>query len=221
MKKLFLFCLLLVTASLVQAQTRYVSDKLETPIRAGAALRFKILRMLPSGTALAVLQTDAATGYTLVRTPDGTQGWIATRELMDTPSARDSLTKTQQELEKIQVENAALKNQLNTITAYGGDAKTSFSQLLAENERLKLEWAEIRKIHSGEVNLNEQNKTLQERVINLERELHIVQQENQSLTDNQENITFLMGAGVLLGGLLLGTILPRLRRRKRESWGDL
>ena len=59
MKKLFLFCLLLVTACLVQAQTRYVSDKLDTPIPAGAALRFKILRMLPSGTALAVLQTDA------------------------------------------------------------------------------------------------------------------------------------------------------------------
>jgi SH3 domain protein len=32
---------------------------------------------------------------------------------------------------------------------------------------------------------------------------------------------FLAGAGVLLGGILLGLTLTRLRWRKREHWGSL
>jgi SH3 domain protein len=221
LKKLLVVLLLLFSVPLVQAETRYVSDRLETPLRAGAALRFKIIRMLPSGTALTVLQTDTGKGYSLVRTPEGTQGWIATQDLMDTPSARDILSGIQQELEKTRAENALLKKQLNLISAPGSDPNTSFSQLIAENERLSQELAAIHKIQSGEINLNEQNKALQERVVKLERELQIVQQENQSLADNNSNTLFLLGAGVLLGGILLGMILPGLRRKKPERWGDL
>jgi SH3 domain protein len=221
LKKLLMVLLLLVSAPLVQAETRYVSDRLETPLRAGAALRFKIIRMLPSGTALTVLQTDAGKGYSLVRTPEGTQGWIATQDLMDTPSARDTLSGIQQELEKTRTENALLKKQLNLISAPGSDPNTSLSQLIAENERLSQELAAIHKIQGGEINLNEQNRALQERVVKLERELQLVQQENQSLADNNSNTLFLLGAGVLLGGILLGMILPGLRRKKRERWGDL
>lgn len=221
MKKLLALSLLLLTASLVQAQTRYVSDKLETPLRAGAALRYKIIRMVPGGAPLTVLQTDAESGYSLVRTAENTQGWIATRDLMDTPSARDSLASTQKELERTAAENALLKKQIDTMMVHGGDAKTSFSQILAENERLSQQLAEIRKINSGEVNLSEQNKTLHERVVSLERELQLVQQENQSLADSRDHTMFLAGAGVLLGGILLGLTLTRLRWRKRDHWGSL
>lgn len=221
MKKFFPLVILLVAAVSVQAETRYVSDKLEAPLRAGASLRYKILRLIPSGMALTVVQTDAESGYALVRTPEGTQGWIETRALMDTPAARDSLMNVQKELDKVTAENALLKKQINAIAAHGGDAKTSFSQLLAENERLNSQLIEIRKINSGDIDLNEQNRTLQERVVNLERELQITQQDNQFLRDNRDRSMFMAGAAVLLGGVLLGLTLTRLRWRKRENWGDL
>ena len=37
------------------AETRYVSDRLEIQMRTGKGTQFRILRMLPSGTALEVL----------------------------------------------------------------------------------------------------------------------------------------------------------------------
>ena len=65
------FCLL-VSFPLAQAQPiRYVSDALEVSLRAGAAQSSEVLRMLPSGSPVDILQTDAAKGYTLVQTQDG------------------------------------------------------------------------------------------------------------------------------------------------------
>jgi SH3 domain protein len=221
MNRLLCLFLLLFTANVVQGQTSYVSDRLETPLRAGASLHYKILRMVPSGTAVTVVQTDAENSYTLVRTPDNIQGWIASQDLMDTPSARDKLTNTQKELERVTSENVLLKNQLHAIMAHGGDAEASFGQVMAENERLRLELTEIRKIQSGDIDLNEKNRDLQERVVKLERELQLTQQENQVLVDDKANRMFLIGAGVLLSGIVLGLLLPGLRLKKRETWGEL
>ena len=55
----------------------------------------------------------------------------------------------------------------------------------------------------------------------MQRELQIVQQENQSLADRSNRDWFLLGAGVLVSGVLVGLILPRLRVQRRSRWGEL
>ena len=52
----------------------------------------------------------------------------------------------------------------------------------------------------------------------LEKELQLIQQENQSLKDRSQREWFIAGAGVLLGGMLLGLIIPKLRWRKKSGW---
>jgi len=47
----------LVTTAM--AETRYVSDRLEIQMRTGKGTQFRILRMLPSGTAVEILETDS------------------------------------------------------------------------------------------------------------------------------------------------------------------
>jgi SH3 domain protein len=48
------------------------------------------------------------------------------------------------------------------------------------------------------------------------------QQEIRELKNSAVQRWFLIGAGVLLGGIVLGLILPHLRMRKRkDSWGSL
>jgi SH3 domain protein len=41
------------------------------------------------------------------------------------------------------------------------------------------------------------------------------------LVDDKANRMFLIGAGVLLSGIVLGLLLPGLRLKKRETWGEL
>ena len=45
--------------------------------------------------------------------------------------------------------------------------------------------------------------------------------ENNALKDNSTRSWFLIGAAVLFAGILLGIILPRLKVRKKDSWGSL
>ena len=62
----FILALLAVTAS---AETRYVSDELEITLRQGESTSHRISAMLKSGTAVEVLGTNKATGYSRVKTP--------------------------------------------------------------------------------------------------------------------------------------------------------
>ena len=71
---------------------------------------------------------------------------------------------------------------------------------------------ELRAMARDEVALCEQ--TLE----TLEKELQLLHQENQSLKDRSQREWFIAGAGVLLGGLLLGLIIPKFSWRKKSSW---
>ncbi|HXH03832.1 MAG TPA: TIGR04211 family SH3 domain-containing protein [Candidatus Competibacteraceae bacterium] len=221
MKKL-LFLGLLLAPLLVQAQnaTRYISDNLEVPMRAGTSTRFKIVKMLTSGTPVEVLQTNAEEGYSLVRT-GGVQGWVLTRYLMDTPSARDSLASAQAAVAPLQQENDGLRQSIEQLKAEKQALETRQNQLVADNQRLSQELAQIRKAAANAIAIDTQNKQLQERTVDLESQLQMLQQENQVLRDSSAQARFLTGAGVLFGGILLGLILPRLRPQKRSRWGDL
>jgi SH3 domain protein len=222
MRKLLVLCLFLGVASAVQAETvHYVSDTLLTALRAGAGDRFKIVKMVPAGSAVTVLQVDEKSGYSLVRTSEGARGWILTRELMDTPSARQSLPALQQDLERTKAENARLQQEIAKLAPGEGDIVSRYNQLLQENERLSQELARLRKLTTSNLNLDEQNRVLQERVVNLERELQIAQQERQALVDSRQNTLFLLGAGVLLAGLILGWILPGRSVARSHPWGEL
>jgi len=212
-----LLCLLLSLVAPVQAETvRYVNENASAALRGGAGPRFKIVKSLPGGTAVTVLQVDEKKGFSQVRTQEGASGWVLTRELTDTPSTRQRLAELQQNLGQLKAENARLQQAFG-----GGDVASRYSQLLEENERLGQELARLRKLTGGNFNLDEQNRILQERLINLERELQITQQERQALVDSRQNTLFLLGAGVLLAGLILGWFLPGRSVTKTGSWREL
>lgn len=221
MKHMLLICLCALFAFTAAAQQRYISDQLEVPLRAGTSTKFKILRMLPSGTKVDVLRDDAENGYTQVRTEGGTQGWVLSRYLMETPSARDSLAAAQQALAPLQEENRRLEQQLAALQQDEQSSAATLRELQAQNRRLNQELSQIRKSSANAIAIDERNKVLEQQMVEMERRFQIVQQDNQALRDNSNQAWFIRGAGVLLLGLLLGLVLPRLRVRKTSRWGDL
>jgi SH3 domain protein len=60
-----------------------------------------------------------------------------------------------------------------------------------------------------------------ERSQHLSDELDILKLKNQRLTDKTEQNWFLIGAGVVIAGIILGLLLPHMRVKKnRSEWGD-
>ena len=65
----------------------------------------------------------------------------------------------------------------------------------------------------------EANKNLRAQLEILEDEAALLRSDNITLADDRDKMFMLIGAGLTLLGLILGLILPNLRRRRRvETW---
>lgn len=214
--------LLLFAATAVAAPSaptkQYISDRLELPMRSGESVQHRILRMLPSGTPVQVLQSSKDTGYSEIRTQDGTEGWVLTRFLMQTPSARVRLAAAEQKVAKLELANADLKKQSAQLGAQAATQAKQLSQLQQDKQSLTAEVQRIRRVSGSALALDSENRQLKAQTLAQGRELQALRQENEVLKDRGKRDWFLAGAAVLFVGMLLGLILPRLRLHRRGSW---
>jgi SH3 domain protein len=209
--KQIIFFISLFIMGFVQAEPlRYVSDQMEITLRSGKSSKNEILRLLPSGVALTVLENDKQAGYSRVRTSSGKEGWVLNRYLMNTPSARVRLATAEKKLAQIQ---DSLKEK-NSI-------ERERNQLNSQNVRLNKQLAKIRRVSSNAIKISEENETLRTSSIEMEHKLQMLEQENDSLQDRSYRNWFMTGAAVVIVSMLFGIILTRIRWRKKSSWGDL
>lgn len=218
MKKISLFLTALILPILVQAQNmQYVSDHLIITMRSGQGSQYQILKTLPSGTRLEVLETSD-TGYTKVRIADGQEGWVLTRYLIEEPIAKEKLAAAENKLQRLREQNNALKEELANLKNSSADLEAERSALLSQAESAKADLERLNKVAAQPIVLDKQNRDLKQQNVSLEKELQLMQQENQALKDRSQREWFIAGAGVLLGGMLLGLIIPKLRWRKKSGW---
>ena len=221
MIRTLLTAMLLGIALTAQAETRYVSDELEIAMRSGTSTQHRILRMVPSGTALQVLQHDEASGYSRVRTPSGAEGWVLTRYLMNTPAARERLAATEKKMAELELQTRERMAKLSDRDREFLNVSQELGQVKDENLKLSKQLADIQRTASSALAIDAENKDLKSRLMQMEREQETLRQENQALRDRTARDWFMIGAGGVVLGIILGLILPRIRVRKRSSWDSL
>lgn len=222
MKATSLFLVLVAAVSgLAQAETRYVSDRLEIQMRTGKGTQFKILRMLPSGTALEVLEVDQQNGYSRVRSAGGVEGWVLNRYLMKGKAARDRLAEAEKELARLELENRKLSASVGELKNAKGSIDQERGALSKENRKLSQELEAIRRTASSALAIDAENKDLKSKIVAYERQAQTLKQENEGLKDRTARDWFMVGAGVIILGMIIGLIIPRIRWRKKSSWDTL
>lgn len=222
MKATSLFLVLVAAISgLAQAETRYVSDRLEIQMRTGKGTQFKILRMLPSGTALEVLEVDQQNGYSRVRSAGGVEGWVLNRYLMKGKAARDRLAEAEKELARLELENRKLSGSVGELKNAKGSIDKERGALSKENRKLSQELEAIRRTASSALAIDAENKDLKSKIVAYERQAQTLKQENEGLKDRTARDWFMVGAGVIILGMIIGLIIPRIRWRKKSSWDTL
>jgi SH3 domain protein len=217
-KKTSLFLAGLLLPILVHAQnTKYVSDELIITMRSGQGSQYQILKTLPSGTRLEVLEASES-GYTKVRNAEGVEGWVLSRYLSPEPIAKEKLAVAQRRLKRLKDQNSTLKQELASLKNSQRELESERTALLSKSKTTDAELERLNQVAAQPILLDNQNRQLKQQNVSLEKELQLLQQENQSLKDRSQREWFIAGAGVLLGGMLLGLIVPKLRWRKKSSW---
>lgn len=207
----------------VQAQNgsevHYITDRLYVPLRSGKSQNHRILHKgLPSGTEVSVLETDIESGYSLIRTRRGLEGWIVSRYLDREPVAEIKLTEASQKLEKLEKENRDLKKAFTNAAGSSKEAGQVIAELETQNEALTKELEEIKRISANAVKLDREYQVLSEAKQMLKDKVDVLETENSRLRDNHENEAFLNGAFAVILGVLVAIVIPRLRPRKRSEW---
>ena len=207
MRIMIVFALLFAFAGSVEAETRYIVDQAKFPMRSGDSTSHKIVRMLPSGTAVELLE-QSRDGYSQIRTASGKEGWILSRYLMKTPAARDRLEQFEKELSQL---DALKKKKLS--------AEAQRDRLKAENGKLERELALLRKTAAEATEMIAANRSLKADAEEAKRALQVFREETDDLTNSAHQRWFMLGGGAILIGVLLGLLLPYVRLRKKKRWG--
>ena len=200
------------------AETRYVSDNLEITMRSGKGTSYGITRMLRSGTPVEVIEEDKEAGYTHVRVKGGKEGWVLSRFLMKGQAARDRLAAAEKSLAELELENRKMETSMAALTEEKAALQKELESLEGQTRNVSQELSEIKRTASSALAIDSENKDLKGRVVSLERQLQTLQQENEGLRDRTARDWFMVGAGVVLLGIIVGLIIPRIRWRKKSSW---
>jgi len=205
-------------AGSANAESVWVSDQFEIMLRTGPSTSNAIELMLGSGTVLESLETDSESGYSRVRTAAGTEGWVLTRYLMGEPPAREQLIRLSSQLTNANAQGSSMGSQLKSIESEFQTAKRQIKKLTSERDQLQKELVEIKRTAANVLAIDSQNKELRQQLTDTEIEISVLEGENSSLSSQGNRYWFISGALVLLGGVVLGLILPRMKFQRRSRY---
>ncbi|MCB1948581.1 MAG: TIGR04211 family SH3 domain-containing protein [Burkholderiales bacterium] len=213
-----IFCIFF--SNQIAAEQRYVTDRFEIMLRSGPSGKHAIQRMLKSGTSLELLEQDVENGYSLVRTHGGTEGWVLSRYLMREPAARVQLEQLVKHVTSTEPQqNSSIHSQTNMIKAEYKNINKRVADLEQEKKQLEQQLDDIKSTAANVLAIDAENKQLHQKFVETKSQLETLQAEYSALSSSNEKDWFVTGALVLLGGLLLGMIIPKINWGRRSRYG--
>ena len=209
---------LMMVAATAVGQTLYVSDQLVITVRTGPSTENAIITNLVSGDAVEVLQANAETGYTRVRIQSGVEGWVLGRYLVASPVSQDRLIIAESDLAEAQATVATLEGSVAMLAAELEVTGRRLEETETENASLTEALADLRAASENVLSIRDQNESLRRRLNERNEEAELLAIDNDLLRSRATRDWFVAGGGVLLAGIIMGLIAPRLRRRRRSQW---
>lgn len=217
LRKVLLALLLVLGPASAFAATMYISDELTVPLRRGPSNGHKIINAaLPTGLALEVLGEDKAAGFTQVRTPNGTEGWLPTQYLVGQPVAKDRLAAATKRVEALEAQLKSTRENYQDVRGARSEIESKANELSKENQKLQTELAEIRRVSATAITQFEENKQLKASNASLTTQVTQLTDEVQDLKRNVMLRWLLSGGALVLIGLAIGAWLKS--RPKRSVW---
>ncbi|SET33836.1 SH3 domain protein [Nitrosomonas marina] len=204
----------------VAAEQRYVTDRFEITLRSGPSGKHAIQRMVKSGTSLELLEQDMENGYSKVRTHGGAEGWVLSRYLMREPAARIQLEKLVKYISNTESQNGSIRSQANLIKTEYEKINKRVTHLEEEKQQLEEQLHDIKNTAANVLAIDAENKQLHQKFVETKSRLETLQAEYSALSSNNDKDWFITGALVMLGGLLLGMIIPKISWGRRSRYGS-
>lgn len=201
--------------------THYVTDSVQIPLRSQPGYKYKILRLLKSGTPVTILEVndDGWTKLSYRYKDEDIVGWMPSSVLLNQPIARVRLAQQIDKTSRIEKKlNQALQEK-STLGSRFNDVSNELKKTKEDNFKLQKQLAEIKSISGKSIELNEQNQQYSQEIEKIKSDNAILKEQISQAGDVVQRQWFLTGGGVLLLGLLIGRFFRVPNRRNK--WDSL
>lgn len=207
-----------ILGAVSHAQNLYVSDELVITFRSGPGSEYAINRNINAGTRVEVLEEREQEGYTRIRLQDGAEGWVLSRYLQAEPTARLRLEAATRELDVERQRADELQRRLNDLQADFDVTTEALSATESSAEQLNAQLSDVRSASANALQTRQQNEELRRQLDEMVSETQVARMEIDELRRRERQNWFIIGAAVLLGGIVIGLVAPSLRPKRRSSW---
>ena len=216
-KLLLAFTLLASSPIYALAETLWLSDVLWVNVRTGPGAEYRSLKTITSGTRMEVLEEQEGSDFIRVRTENGLEGWIPRRYTFDSPTGRIQAEIVTAEKLQLQQQYDALDKKYKSLLADKGDVNGELETLRTNNDTLSKELNRIKAISENAINLDSEFQELAEENARVKNEMDVLKAENTSLKEYNDTQMLYVGGILIIIGIILGVVLPRLTGRKRKD----
>jgi SH3 domain protein len=205
--------ILLLSFSTWAATTVYVSDELTIPLRSGTSNSHRIIKFLPSGAKLNVIETNEDNSYTKVSAEGGKEGWVETTHIMKARSAREQLP-------GLQAKTKELRSIVKELKEKKSQLEQRIKKIDEDNQALADRIQELREVAAEPAAIADKNRRLTEQLEKVDAKNAVLEEDNERLSNVDIKLWFVVGGGVALLSVILGLIIPGFNwGRKKDSWG--
>jgi len=188
---------------------RYIIDTVVVTVREQANDSSQVIARVTSGERVWLTgQVDEL--YRQVLLDDGTSGWVDTRYLSDKQVARV-------EAEELRAELEELRLRYDESRESQSESEQSLIRLSDDFRIVNEELEKLRGSAGDPTKAERELEQLRERLSVIETEADQLLRLNKEFNESSDTRWFLIGAGVLLAGIVLGLALPK-GGKKRSSW---
>ncbi len=186
------------------ADTRYVSDRLIISVRAGQNNTSDVLGYIKSDTPVDVLEEEGR--YLKIKTENGLEGWVNTRYIISEPPKTLTIKDLRNERNRLRGEIETFKNKTIDSSNQSSPTKLNYEQKIKELERTLKTHQQM--ASNGESEL----ERLKKENVRLKSEISHLKKPNKSPVKSKSIQWFLVGAGVLLFGFMIGRSARKEKR---------
>jgi SH3 domain protein len=206
-----LVILLLAGSNPLHAETQFVTDTVKLTVRTGPSMENKIIAVIESGTAVDVITPGE--DWSLVRIPDGKEGYVLNRYLVQNPPSTIQLERLKSRHQELTTEVEALREENSQLTSDTRQLRTELATLQQELNQTSSEFDALKSESAGFLDLKAKYDRAASELSAKTSRVETLEKELGQLEISQYIRWFLAGSGVLLVGFILGFSVKRQRRR--------
>ncbi|MGA6926899.1 MAG: TIGR04211 family SH3 domain-containing protein [Desulfosarcina sp.] len=205
---------LLIPAAVSVAETVYVSEDYEITMRTGPGNDRKIISLIQSGKALEIV--EKGNDWSLVRDPNGKEGWVLNRYLTASQPCAMVLGRVRQDYDVLSAKFDDLKKKFDEINTQKKVTDADLSQSEQDRNELRTAYETLKKEASDFLKLKKRHQEVSADLEAEKTRSAKLNEENMQMKRNRIIQWVLTGGGIMLVGFFIG-LFSSSRRKSRSS----